>query len=460
MNLKLRFALIFSIFVATILAISSLTIYYLYYNYREEEFFKRVDSEGRLYHDIVSQIKDPDRTAISRLLSGGRTNSLPSERLAVFDSTGKLIHKLPDSIHVKLDPILKKRLLNLGGASYRFKIGEIQYVASYTADIKLYTVSSAFDLYGYSKLQNLKLILSIVFAGGMCITWLFSFFFVQQAFKPLLAWTDQIKQTTIQSLKGRLQPIKNYPEMNAVAASFNAMMDRLSRGFEFQRSFVQQASHELRTPLAIMLSQTESALNNQLSAEQYRLLMASLKEDQQYLIALTNSLLALSQYEQLQFQKDWPEIRIDELVVEATSQLMQMYPDAQVNIGFKEMPESDQGFIVKGNDALLKSAFLNLLKNAYLYSSDKKISVLMSALNEQVLVMVENMGQTLSNEEAQMVMEPFFRGKNAINANTKGFGLGLSIVVRILIAHLARIEYQSPSNNDNRFTVILPQSNG
>jgi signal transduction histidine kinase len=457
MNLKLRFALIFSVFVATILAISSLTIYYLYFNYREEEFYKRIESEGRLYHDIVSQIKDPDQTAISRLLSGVRTNSLPSERLAVFDSTGKLIHKLPDSIKITLDKSLQYKLKKIGVS--RFKIGDYQYVASYTADTKLYTLSNAYDLYGYSKLQNLKLILSIVFAGGMCVTWLFSFFFVQQAFKPLLAWTDQIKQTTIQSLKGRLQPIKNYPEMNAVAASFNAMMDRLSRGFEFQRSFVQQASHELRTPLAIMLSQTESALNHQLNADQYRLLLASLKEDQQYLIALTNSLLALSQYEQLQFQKDWPEIRIDELVVEATSQLMQMYPDAQVNVGFKEMPESDKAFIVKGNDALLKSAFLNLLKNAYVYSSDKKISVIMSALNEQVLVMVENMGQTLSQDEAQMVMEPFFRGKNAINANTKGFGLGLSIVVRILLAHHARIEYHSPAVNDNQFTVVLPQTN-
>jgi methyl-accepting chemotaxis protein len=346
MNLKLRFALIFSVFVAIILAISSFTIYYLYFNYREEEFFKRIESEGRLYHDIVSQIKDPDQTAISRLLSGVRTNSLPSERLAVFDSTGKLIHKLPDSIKLSLDKSLQFRLLKTGVS--RFKIGDFQYVASYTADTKLYTVSTAYDLYGYSKLQNLKLILSIVFAGGMFVTWLFSFFFVQQAFKPLLAWTDQIKQTTIQSLKGRLQPIKNYPEMNAVAASFNAMMDRLSRGFEFQRSFVQQASHELRTPLAIMLSQTESALNHQLNAEQYRVLLASLKEDQQYLIALTNSLLALSQYEQLQFQKDWPEIRIDELVVEATSQLMQCIQTPWLILDLKKCLNQTKHLLLKG----------------------------------------------------------------------------------------------------------------
>jgi signal transduction histidine kinase len=446
------------VFVAVILAISSLTIYYLYFDYREDEFYKRIESEGRIYHDMISQIKEPDKTSISKLLSGVGTIYLPSERLMIFDSTGKLIYNKHDSTAISLDKDLKKRVENLG--IYRYKISNFQYVATYTADSRLYTITSAYDLYGYSKLQNLKLILSIVFAGGMCITWLFSFFFVQQAFKPLLAWTEQIKQTTVQSLKGRLQPIKNYPEINEVASSFNAMMDRLTRGFEFQRSFVQHASHELRTPLAIMLSQTESALNNEMSVSQHRILLASLKEDQQYLIALTNSLLALSQYEQLQFQKDWPEIRIDELVVEATSQLMQMYPDAQVEIGFKEMPESDTAFIVLGNDALLKSAFLNLLKNAYLYSSDKKVSVLMSAENKQVTVSVENMGQSLSSEEAQMVMEPFFRGKNAINANTKGFGLGLSIVQRILLAHHAKIDYLSTSVNSNLFRVIILQSKG
>ncbi len=456
MNLKLRFALIFSAFVAAILAMSLFTIYYLYFNFREEEFFNRIENESRLYHNLVSQIKDADNTAISRLLSGVSTNALPSERLAIFDATGKLIYKLPDSINSSLDGNLKIRLDKLG--VLRFKVGRVQYVATYTADTRLYTITNAYDLYGYSKLQNLKLILFVVFAGSMCITWLLSFLFVKQAFKPLLAWTDQIKETNIQSLKGRLQLIKNYPEMNALAASYNAMLDRLTKGFEFQRSFVQQASHELRTPLAIMLSQTESALSHQMSANQYQILLGSLKEDQQYLIALTNSLLALSQYEQLQFQKDWPEIRIDELVVEATSQLIQLYPDAQVDVGFKDIPESDKAFIVLGNDVLLKSAVLNLLKNAYLYSSDKSVSVLMSAQNEQIKVEVENRGQTLSAEEAQMVMEPFFRGKNAINTNTKGFGLGLSIVVRILIAHHARIDYSSASSNSNSFTVIIPQS--
>ncbi|MFT2526190.1 histidine kinase dimerization/phospho-acceptor domain-containing protein, partial [Escherichia coli] len=74
--------------------------------------------------------------------------------------------------------------------------------------------------------------------------------------------------------------------------------------FFFQKNFVQHASHELRTPLAVMLSQTESALHNQHTIEEYKKILESLREDQQQMIELTNSLLLISQYEKLDFQDD------------------------------------------------------------------------------------------------------------------------------------------------------------
>jgi len=195
-----------------------------------------------------------------------------------------------------------------------------------------------------------------------------------------------------------------------------------------------------------------------MSDEEVKNLLESLKEDQQGMIDLTNSLLLLSQYELLGYQKDWPKIRVDEAVVEAASQVMQMYPDAKVHIGFKEIPETDEAFYVIGNDALLKSVFINLFKNAYLYASDKRVTVTMDTVDGKVTVQVVNEGPTLSEEDSSKVMEPFYRGKNALNANTKGFGLGLSIVNRILFAHHAVVEYDTPNKQTNRFTVTLPQA--
>ncbi len=456
MSIKIRFALMFSLFVAIVLAASSIIIFILYNNYRETEFYNRVKSEAIIFHDLVYEVKDPNKAANAKMISGVYTNSVFDEKLAVMDSTGYVLSRLPYTYIPKFERGLLKEIKNK--REYNFEKNKYQFVGIYNPQTKYFTIASGYDLSGYNKVQNLEIILAAVFFGGLIVTALASFFFVQQAFKPLLTLNKQIKRTTVRNLKSRIEVVKNFPEINQIAQSYNAMMERLSNAFEFQKSFVQHASHELRTPLAIMLSQTESALNKKLSDEDIKKLLYSLKEDQQGMIDLTNSLLLLSQYDQLGYQKDWPRIRVDEAVVEAGSQLMQMFPDATIHIGFKEIPDNDEALFVTGNESLLKSVFINLFKNAYLYASDKKITVTIDNGKGKVRVHVENNGAILSDEDSSKVMQPFYRGKNAIDTSTKGFGLGLSIVNRIILSHHGVVEYDSPAKNINRFTVILPLS--
>ncbi|MCX6205582.1 MAG: ATP-binding protein [Bacteroidetes bacterium] len=456
MSIKSRFAFIFSGFVAIMLAVSSISIFVLYSNFRESEFYSRVKSEGVIFHDYVFQIKDPKQAAMAKILSSVSTNSVYDEKLTVLDSSGTVINKLPETLNLHFDKALLNEIRNK--REIRFEIEKYQSVGMYNPQSKLYTIASGYDISGYRKLKNLEIILVLVFLIGMIMTAFFSFFFVRQAFRPLLVLNKQIKKTTILNLKERLLVPDKFPEINQIADSYNAMLERLGKAFDFQKSFVQHASHELRTPLAIMLSQTESAINKKLSETDVQNLLASLKEDQQGMIDLTNSLLLLSQYELLGYQKEWPNIRVDEAVVEAGSQVMQMFTDAIVNIGFNEIPESDESLFVVGNESLLKSVFINLIKNAYLYASDKRIDVTIGTSNGKVSVQVVNNGPILSEEDASQVMQPFYRGKNALNTNTKGFGLGLSIVTRILFAHHGMVAYDAPSPNSNRFTVVLPQA--
>lgn len=456
MSIKSRFAFIFSGFVAIMLAVSSISIFVLYSNFRESEFYSRVKSEGVIFHEYVFQIKDPKQAVMAKILSSVSTNSVYDEKLTVLDSSGTVINKLPETLNLHFDKALLNEIRNK--REIRFEIEKYQSVAMYNPQSKLYTIASGYDISGYRKLKNLEIILVLVFLIGMIMTAFFSFFFVRQAFKPLLVLNKQIKKTTILNLKERLLVPDKFPEINQIADSYNAMLERLGKAFDFQKSFVQHASHELRTPLAIMLSQTESAINKKLSEADVQNLLASLKEDQQGMIDLTNSLLLLSQYELLGYQKEWPNIRVDEAVVEAGSQVMQMFTDAIVNIGFNEIPESDESLFVVGNESLLKSVFINLIKNAYLYASDKRIDVTIGTSNGKVSVQVVNNGPILSEEDASQVMQPFYRGKNALNTNTKGFGLGLSIVSRILFAHHGMVAYDAPSPNSNRFTVVLPQA--
>jgi len=109
--------------------------------------------------------------------------------------------------------------------------------------------------------------------------------------------------------------------------------------FEMQKSFVHHASHELRTPLANMLAQTESALRREFSLEEAKEILQSLKEDQQELIELTNSLLLLSQYEKIYYTPEWPEVRIDEVLYDTIAAVKKIFPNISLSLEFIRMPE-------------------------------------------------------------------------------------------------------------------------
>jgi signal transduction histidine kinase len=229
------------------------------------------------------------------------------------------------------------------------------------------------------------------------------------------------------------------------------MLNRLEKAFNIQKSFVHHASHELRTPLASMLLQTEYALRQDLPPEEYKKVLESLKEDQQGLIDLTNSLLSLSQFEKIAAAGSWPEIRVDELLFDTGEAAKKLFKDINISVGFAEVPEDENMLCLKGNDTLLKSAFLNLIKNAYRYSNNKQVALAISASTESIRVEVENTGRQIPEEERSRLFIPFFRGQNAMGK--KGFGLGLSIVNRIIHLHVGTVHYEAEGAELNRFVV-------
>lgn len=454
MNLKLRFALLFTFFVATILTISSATIYILYANYRQEDYFRRVSSEGQEVYNIITALKGKEKEISAQLIRDLHDRALFSERIQVLDSTGALVFKLPDTANT----INERSLLNKikQNKTYYFREDMREHVGLYIDSTRSYMLASGIDRSGFRKLHNLRVILTAVFIGALVITGIFSFVFVRQAIKPLARLSTQMRYTNEQNLTVRVPASEEKDEINTIARNFNAMLERLQNAFAFQKNFVHHASHELRTPLASMLSQTESALNKTLDAEGYKQVLVSLKDDQQRLIELTNSLLMISQYDQIAFRKDWPELRIDELLYETVVSSKKMFPDLSVNINFTRPPVTDRDFIVYGNDALLKSAFGNLVKNAYAYSYDRKLTISIDVYHHTLQLHFDNNGKQLSPKEARKVMVAFFRGENA--GESKGFGLGLSIVQRIISIHQGSFSYVPLYDDLNRFTITLPKA--
>ena len=453
MNFKFRFALLFSLSVFIILAASAIYISIINEEFREEEFYTRLNDEVGKASNIYFQTS-PTPAEANQKLKFNTLNTLHEERLTIFDSSFKVVYtnhsNFKHSIPQKLFEEAREKKI------YNYSEEKWEAVISYSSNpVPHYIIVSAFDKFGRSKANNLLMTLIASVLGGLILSSFLSFFYVRQIIKPLNNLKVQMQRINEQNLTERLVVSNQDDELNKIATNFNDMLDRLEKAFETRKRFVQHASHELRTPMANMLSQTEAALNQDLSKEQYRTILLSLKEDQQDMISLTNSLLLLSQYETLSDLEDWKLIRVDELIYEVIDITKNVYRNAVISVDFKELPENEESLLFRGNELLIKSAFQNLIRNACNYSDDNLVNVTIHTKKESISICFDNKGRQLSHEEQQRLFIPFFRGDNS--TNKKGFGLGLSIVQRILSLHKASVKYEAIVPNINRFTVSFPR---
>ena len=455
MSFKLRFALRFTAVVALILMTCFGAIYFLYVDFRKDEFTKRLHHEGedfyRSYQKQLRYISPAELDSFHAI----QKNILAGEHVVILDSIQNIVFRYPANI--QLDAY-KKVIRDLQENRILEQTDGNRFFANvYFPTDKMNVIVSGIDMVGQQQLSRLLWILSFAFSMALLITGLLSYWLSKSFTAPLLELGKQMGDITGVDLKKRIPEDAQIAEINLIAGKFNAMLARLEKTFEFQRSFVHHASHELRTPLATMLSHTESALKNRLNEEEYRTVLASLQQDQERMIELTNSLLLISQFEQQGFDKAWPVCRVDEILYDKISISVKMFPDIGLSLVFLNTPSSDDDLNVRGNEALLKSMFSNLIRNGYLYSINKKVEIILEFIEHDILVHVETKGEHLSEEEREKIMIPFFRGQQA-RQKASGVGLGLTIVHRILNMHNGSLTYTPMPNQVNRFTVTLPKA--
>lgn len=448
MNIKLRFAILFTSFVLLILILSSVTIYFLYANFRVQEYYARINKEALFTYNRF--IDNPTNTQKIDVQTFQAEAPLLDFFILVYDSTYKRIYQSNDSLVRDPQPFFFKSTFQK--SETRFTKNGREALMLYFANTGNYVFASAYDKYGLRKLKNIQLILMGVLLGGFIISIIAAFVFVKHAFKPLKLLSNQMVEIQeINSANPILIANKN-DEIEQIALSYNAMIERLKKAFEYQKVFIDYASHELRTPLAIMLSQTEAALNNNLNANDLKNVLLSLKEDQQETIDLTNALLSLSLFDKNGILPHAEQVRIDELIYECIEHSKKTFNNIEISFNFVNVPEESH-LLQLANKSLLKTAIKNLIKNGFQYSYDKKIKVNLFVNAEIVEITVENSGKEVPQEQRDHLFVPFFRAQNV--DMEMGYGLGLAIVLRIVQAHNGAIIYKVCDTGRNCFTIQL-----
>ena len=128
-------------------------------------------------------------------------------------------------------------------------------------------------------------------------------------------------------------------------------------------------------------------------------------------------------------------------------------PGYQFKFDTSSFPAEAEAFEIQANDALLKTAFVNLLENASKFSPDHIGYIkLYTSINQQIAVEIKDTANIINKLEMEQIFKPFYRSN--ITNNIKGSGIGLSLVASILKIHNAELTITNDKKG-NIFTVYF-----
>jgi signal transduction histidine kinase len=188
----------------------------------------------------------------------------------------------------------------------------------------------------------------------------------KHAIDPLNRMTATAHQISAEHLGARIELARADAELKRLADSFNQMLERLDQSFKQIRQFTADASHELRTPVAILMGETELAVNNLLDHEECKAALSSRREELQRMAQIVDDLLALSQFDYGERTLQRKSLEFSDLVIEVCEQQRNQAKAKGIELELaRTVP-----VMIQGDSSRLRQMARNVLDNAIKYTPD------------------------------------------------------------------------------------------
>ena len=215
-------------------------------------------------------------------------------------------------------------------------------------------------------------------------------------------------------------------EFRILTESARSTIARAEENFERQKQFIGNASHELQTPLAVLGTRIEWMIDNTPLTEEQFAELTKMRQSLHRLSRLNRTLLLISKIENSQFN----EVH-DVDIVELIDNELEIYKEIHAG---KEITCSTQlpaQFIAAMDESLATTLVTNLLKNAFLYTTQG--GTIRISIDKEILT-VENSGT--EPLDATRLFDRFYTG--GANGST---GLGLALVKSIAEFYKFNLDY-------------------
>jgi two-component system OmpR family sensor kinase len=265
------------------------------------------------------------------------------------------------------------------------------------------------------------------------------------ALDPVERYRAQAEQIAQGAAGVRLDVAPGPPdEISRLGATLNAMLDAQQRAADRQEQFIHDASHELRTPLTTLAAEIDLALRKPRTADEYERTLRRLAIDNQQLIDLAETLLALGA-----LGSAAPAARdiavADLLNTAARRARSQLGADEPRAVAVR----APSGLTVHADGPLLDRALGNLVDNAVRYG-DGAITLAAHGTDDAVVLAVSDEGPGIPADFLKHAAERFRRDEASRTGS--GAGLGLALVDAITTAHAGQLRICATGHHHRRPT--------
>jgi len=229
-----------------------------------------------------------------------------------------------------------------------------------------------------------------------------------------------------------------------------------------QMNFVSAVSHEFRTPLSVICSAGENLADGVISSSQQTKKYGELIRNEGR--RLTEMVEQILEFAGARSRQKGLQLRPTEIGLVIKDALAAYQPVIEEK-GYTVEQTIESGLpLVAADSAALGRSLQNLLSNAIKYESNQRwIGIrAQSGLNNnvgEIQISVEDQGRGIAAADVQHIFEPFYRGREVVDAQIHGNGLGLSLVKQVIEAHHGTITVDSVEGKGSTFTLHLPVIN-
>lgn len=246
--------------------------------------------------------------------------------------------------------------------------------------------------------------------------------------------------------------IKRYKrETEDLISQLTESVNQNKRLIDSRKNAMHSITHELRTPLAAIHGYAELIQKNNTETKIDRY-SEHVRLSSQRMLAMLNSLLDFFRLDNGKEQFVSIPFRLEDIAHTLKGDFQNMAENKNLCLAI----ENNADVILTGDKNRILQIGNNLLSNAIKFTENGGVSMITDYDNGVLTLVVEDTGTGMTEDEQQRIFTAFERLSNATAQD--GFGLGLSVVKRIVDILKGTIDVQSEKGKGSRFTVRLPMS--